>query len=220
MTIDGATDMSKRVAIFLVGGIGLGIDLQGIPVITALTDALAQNFRVSVYSLLSPDPAFRSTGYVIHSPPSYLSGLTKKLRWAYLAFQFVAEHRREPYETLFSFWGYPMGPFVVALAKLVRRPSVVAVLGAEAASVASIGYGFLRRPTTRRLVLETCARASAVVVLSGQQRAALSRHGSRREVEVIPLGVHREMFKPQPKPRLPPLKILNVANFDGGEGFK
>jgi glycosyltransferase involved in cell wall biosynthesis len=210
--VDGATDMSKRVAIFLVGGIGRGIDLQGIPAITALTDALARDFRVSVYSLLSPDPAFHPTGYAIHSPPSYLSGLTKKLRWLYLALQFVAEHRRDPYETLFSFWGYPMGPFVVALAKLVRRPSVIAILGAEAASVPSIGYGFLGRPTTRRLVLETCARASAVVVLSGEQRETLSRQGLRREVQVIPFGVDREMFKPRPKPLLPPLKILNVAN--------
>jgi glycosyltransferase involved in cell wall biosynthesis len=105
-----------------------------------------------------------------------------------------------------------MGLFVVALAKLVRRPSVITVLGAEAASVPSIGYGFLRQPTTRRLVLQTCAHASAVVVLSSGQRETLWRHGLRRGVDVIPFGVDRATFKPQRKPRLPPLKLLNVAN--------
>jgi glycosyltransferase involved in cell wall biosynthesis len=105
-----------------------------------------------------------------------------------------------------------MGSFVVALAALVRRPSVITVLGAEAASVPSIGYGFLRHPMTRRLVLETCSRASAVVVLSSAQRETLRRHGLRREVEVIPFGVDRAMFEQKAKPVLPPLKILNVAN--------
>jgi glycosyltransferase involved in cell wall biosynthesis len=105
-----------------------------------------------------------------------------------------------------------MGSFVVALAALVRRPSVIAVLGAEAASVPSIGYGFLGHPVTRRLVLETCERASAVVVLSSGQREALRRRGLRRGVQVIPFGVDRAMFEQRAKPALPPLKILHVAN--------
>ena len=205
-------DVSRRIAIFLVGGIGRGIALQGVPAITALTEALGREFDVSVYSLHAPDPAFRPSGYTIHSPPSRLSGPLKKLRWLYLASRFIAEHRRQPYRVLFSFWGYPMGSFVVALAAVVRRPSVIAVLGAEAASVPSIAFGFLRHPTTRRLVLETCARASTVVVLSSDQRDTLRRHGLRRDMEVIPFGVDREMFTPKAKPLLPPLKILNVAN--------
>jgi glycosyltransferase involved in cell wall biosynthesis len=204
--------VKRRVAIFLVGGIGRGIALQGIPAITALTEALARNFQVSVYSLHSPDPAFRSNGYTLHSPHSRLAGPFKKLRWFDLASRFIAEHRRRPYHALLSFWGYPMGPFVVALAALVRRPSVITVLGADAASVPSIGYGFLRHPLTRRLVLQTYARASAVVVLSTEQRETLRRHGLRREVQVIPFGVDRAMFEQRAKPALSPLKILHVAN--------
>jgi glycosyltransferase involved in cell wall biosynthesis len=204
--------VSRRVAIFLVGGIGSGIALQGVPAITAVTGALARDFRVSVYSLSSPDPAFRPDGYTLRAPPAWLSGMAGKLRWSSLASQFLAEHRKDPYQVLFSFWGYPMGLFVVGLAKLVGRPSVIAILGGETASLPSIGYGALRRPMTRRLVLETCARASAVVVLSSEQRETLRRHGLRREVEVIPFGVDRAMFMPQPKQHLPPLKLLNVAN--------
>jgi glycosyltransferase involved in cell wall biosynthesis len=203
--------MSRRLAIFLLG-IGSGIALQGVPTITTLTGALAKRFRVTVYSLLPPDPAFRPDGYAVVSPPAWLLGRAKKLRWPYLARQFLAEHAREPYGALFSFWGYPMGLFAVALAKLVGRPSIITLLGAETASVPSIGYGLLRRPMTRHLVLETCARASAVIVISSDQRETLRRHGLRRDVEVIPLGVERAMFRPAPKLMAAPLKILNVAN--------
>jgi glycosyltransferase involved in cell wall biosynthesis len=203
--------MSRRLAIFHLG-IGRGIALQGVPAITILTGALAKRFRVTVYSLHVPDPGFRADGYAVVSPPAWLGGSAKKLRWSYLASQFLAEHRREPHGVLFSFWGYPMGLFAVALAKLVGRPSIVTLLGAETASVPSVGYGLLGRPTTRRLVLETCARASGVVVISSEQRETLRRRGLRREVEVIPLGVERAMFRPAPKLMAAPLKILNVAN--------
>jgi glycosyltransferase involved in cell wall biosynthesis len=204
--------VNTRLGVFLVGGIGGGFDSQGVPAITALTRALARKFHVSVYSLLRPDPEFRPDGYTICAPPPWLSGPARKLRWPWLAAKFADEHRRAPFAALLSFWGYPMGLFVVSLGKLVGLPTVITILGAEAAAVPSIGYGFLRRPVTRRLVLEACTRASAVVVLSSEQRDTLRRHGLRREVEVIPFGVDPAMFRQRPKRLLSPLKLLNVAN--------
>jgi glycosyltransferase involved in cell wall biosynthesis len=205
--------MKPPIAIFLVGGIGTGIAFQGVPAIAAVTAGLAETFDVRVYSLLPPDLGFRPTGYRVYSPPRWLAGpAIKKLRWVHLASHFLAEHTRQPHQVLFSFWGYPMGMFAVGLAKLVGKPSVITLLGAEAASVPSIDYGALGRPTTRRLVLETCARASSVVVLSGQQRETLREHGLRAKMEVIPFGVDKAMFKPQRKNRFPPLKLLHVAN--------
>lgn len=205
--------MRKSLAIFLVGGIGAGIALEGVPAIMAVTAGLAKAFDVRVYSLLPPDPGFRPTGFSLYSPPRWLAGpAIKKLRWVYLAAHFLAEHARQPHDVLFSFWGYPMGTFAVALAKMVRKPSVITILGAEAASVPSIHYGSLRRPTTRRLVLETCSHASSLVVLSGQQRETLRGLGLRAKMEVIPFGVDRAMFTRRRKSQLPPLKVLHVAN--------
>ncbi len=203
-----------RIALFLVGGLGGGFASQGVPAIAAITRALADGFDVSVYSLLPPDAGFRPEGYRLHSPPRWLgTPLTKKLRWSWLAVRFLAAHRTRPYEVLFSYWAYPMGLFVVALAELVRRPSVVTTLGAETAAVPSIAYGHMRRPITRGLVLETCSRASIVVALSAQQRTNLHRHGLRRQdVRVIPFGVDRNLFQRKPTQRHPPLKILHVAN--------
>jgi glycosyltransferase involved in cell wall biosynthesis len=206
--------MQKRVAIFLVGGIGGGFAQQGFPAITKITSSLAGTFSVTVYSLCAADPGFRPDRFAFHAAPAWLGGrAVRKLRWLFLAWRFLSEHRREPYDVLFSFWGYPMGVFVVALAKLVRKPSMITILGAEAASVPSIGYGQLRRPIPRRLVLATCARASVVIVVAAQQWETLRRYGLERDdVKVIPLGMDPSMFKFAPKGLDPPLKILHVAN--------
>jgi glycosyltransferase involved in cell wall biosynthesis len=206
--------MRRRVAIFLVGGLGGGIGVQGVPAISAVTAALAERFDVTAYSLVRPDPAFEPPGYCVRSPPPSLGhARARKLRWLGLAARFLADSRRRPYDALLSFWGYPMGPLVLALAGLVRKPSIVAILGAEAAAVPSVGYGHLRRPTTRRLVLEVCARASRLVVLSDYQREALHRHGLRRsDVDVVPFGVDSRTFAFRPRRREPPLKLLHVAN--------
>jgi glycosyltransferase involved in cell wall biosynthesis len=205
--------MNKSLAIFLVGGIGAGIALQGVPAIAAVVGGLAATFDVRVYSLSSPDPAFRPAGYRLYSPPRGLVGpAAMRLRWSYLAAQFLAGHARQPNGAVLSFWGYPMGTFAVGLARMVRARSVITLLGAEAASVPSIGYGHLRRPTTRRLVLATCALASSVVVLSNQQLETMRRHGSVAKMHVIPFGADREMFEARPKSPSAPLKILHVAN--------
>jgi glycosyltransferase involved in cell wall biosynthesis len=207
----------KRLGVFLVGGIGGGIASQGVPAIVATTRGLADAFDVTVYSLTRPDPGFRAQGYTVCSPPAWLDALDapsrRKLRWPLLAARFLAEHRRCGHAAVLSFWGYPMGVLAVGLAHLVRRPSVVTIMGAEAASVPTIGYGQLRRPHTRKLVLETCRRASKVVLLSEYQRKNLHQFGLRRnDLEIIPFGSDVEKFKLRAKAREPPLKILHVAN--------
>lgn len=203
-----------RLAIFTIGGIGAGIASQGFPAIAAITHGLTANFDVDVYSLIGPDPGFTASHYEVLTPPRGLAGpRTRKLRWPYLAWQFLNEHRRRAYDILFSFWAYPIGPLVVALATLVRRPSVVTVIGAEAAAVPSIGYGHLRSPLTRRLVLATCEHASRLVVLSANQQRTLREHGLRRDdVQVIPFGADPVMFPLRPKRLEPPLKMLHVAS--------
>jgi glycosyltransferase involved in cell wall biosynthesis len=205
----------KRAAIFSLGGVGSGNFSQGFPTIMKVLEALAKRFDITVYSLGPPNPDFEPRSYALYSPPEWLKGrYVRKLRWAALAGRFWADQRRRRCDVILSFWGYPMGTFAVALGKLAGVPSVVTILGAEAAAVPSIGYGALLEPATRRLVLETCARASALVVVSESQREILRQHGLRRQdVQVIPLGMDPDMFGFQPKAAFrPPLKILHVAN--------
>src|SRR5690349_2687595 len=115
----------KRLAIFAVGGIGVGVFSQGLPTIGKIVERLAGEFDITFYSLDTTDPGFRSRGFVIRSPPAWTSRLPIPwIRWLVLLLCFLGDHLRRRHHVLMSLWGYPMGTFVVALARVVRRPSV------------------------------------------------------------------------------------------------
>jgi glycosyltransferase involved in cell wall biosynthesis len=204
----------KRLALFAVGGVGVGIFSQGLPTIAKIVDRLSEKFDVTFYSLVPTDPGFRPSLYVLRSPPAWLRKLRiKGVLWLYLFMRFLYDHFRNRSQALLSFWGYPMGTFVVGLSKLLRVPSIVVILGAEVACLPAINYGQLRRPLSRRLVLETCARASKLVLISSYQLDILDKQGLRREdAHVIPWGADKEMFHFTEKSLAPPLKIVHVAN--------
>jgi len=204
----------KRLAIFALGGVAMGVFSQGLPTIGKIVERLGDELDVTFYSLVSTDPAFRSERFVIRSPPGWLSRLPIPwIRWLVLLFLFVGDHLRRPHQVMMSLWGYPMGTFVVALARLVRRPSVVLILGAELADLPAIDYGALRRPWSRRLVLWTCRHAARLVVISEHQRELLRQNGvARGDVQVIPWGADPAQFPFVEKTPGSPLKIVHVAN--------
>lgn len=175
---------------------------------------LADLFDVTYYSLVAVDPSFVPATYRLRSPIRAPDGTPSRgSLWPGLAARFLADHARRPFDVVMSFWGYPMGTFVVALAHLVRRPSMVLVLGSELARLPSIGYGQLQHPLRRVLVLQTCARATALVLISTNQLNILRGEGLvRPDVHVIPWGADRRMFRYVEKVRAPPLKIVHVAN--------
>jgi glycosyltransferase involved in cell wall biosynthesis len=204
----------ERLAIFSPGGIGGGAFAQGLPALASLVAGLAARFDVTFYPLFPVAPGFVPDGYSVRAPASDAGGpAARGLRWAGLARRFVADHLRARHDRMLSFWGYPMGAFVVGLARAVRVPAAVLLLGAETADVPAIGYGHLGRPVTRRLVLETCRRADALVAVSAQQLATLATHGfTRANAEIVPIGAEAELFPFAPRTRRAPLKILHVAN--------
>ena len=69
------------------------------------------------------------------------------------------------------------------------------------------------RRTSRRLVLETCRRADALVAVSRYQLRALDSRGvSREDARVIPIGAEAELFPFEEKKRAAPMKIIHVGN--------
>src|SRR5204863_8420185 len=127
-----------------------------------------------------------------------------------------ADHARAPFDVLMSFWAYPMGTAVVALARALGRPSIVMVLGAELASLPAIGYGHLRHPLGRQLVRATCAAASRLVLISEHQRGLLRAAGiDRPDARAIPWGVDTRLFscaaKDAAHPELPLVHAANLA---------
>jgi len=204
----------RRLAIFALGGVGIGAFSQGLPTIGRIVERLGDELDITFYSLDTTDPAFRPAGYVLRSPPAWLSRLPIRwIRWFVLLLYFVGDHLRRRHQVLMSLWGYPMGTFVVALARLVRRPSVVLLLGAELADLPEIGYGALRHPRSRRLVMWTCRHAAHLVVISEHQRELLRQNGvARADVQVIPWGADPAQFPFVEKAPGSPLKIVHVAN--------
>jgi glycosyltransferase involved in cell wall biosynthesis len=198
-----------RLAIFSPGGIGAGAFSQGLPALGSLVGSLAERFDVTFYSLLPVDPGFVPAGFRLSSPS--LSVDVKGARWLDLGRRFLTDHAAARTDRMLSLWGYPIGALVVGLARTLRVPAAVMLLGAETADVASIGYGHLRRPLSRRLVLETCRRADALVAVS--QLEALARCGlARTDAHVVPIGAEAALFRLEPKVRTGPLKILHVGN--------
>ncbi|HLK89962.1 MAG TPA: glycosyltransferase [Polyangia bacterium] len=206
----------RRLAIFSPGGIGGGAFSQGQPAIASLVGALAARFELTFYSLAAVDPRFAPDGYRLRAPSTAWTlaraGL-RGARWADLARRFAVDHRAARYHQLLALWGYPMGAFVVALARLSRLPAAVVLLGGETADLPAIGYGQLGRPIAGRLVRETCRRADALIAVSRHQLDRLAARGvSRPDAQVVPIGAEADLFPFEARRRAPPLKLLHVAN--------
>ena len=135
--------MKKRVALFMHGGISGGINGQGFPLITQIVNALAKNFDVTVFSLSSFSEGFQPEKYKAFCVPREIQ--PSIFRWLYLISLFLKSHKVERYNILYSFWGYPMGTFMVGLGKITGKPTVVNILGAESANVPEINYGHLKK---------------------------------------------------------------------------
>ncbi len=215
----------RRLAIFSPGGIGGGAFAQGLPALGSLVAGLASAFDVTFYSLAPVDPRFTPPGYRLRAPSAAVdtvagagAGALRGVRWAEMTRRFVTDHLGARYDRMLSFWGYPVGAVAVGLSRTLRVPAAVMLLGAETADVPALGYGHLGRPVSRRLVIETCRRAAALVAVSRYQLDALAAHGfARPDAQVVPIGAEADLFPFEPssgsaRARTPQLKILNVGN--------
>jgi len=205
----------QRLAILSPGGIGHGAFSQGLPAIGSLVASLAERFEVTYYSLAPVDHGFAPpAGYRLRALPAAVDAINVRgVRWGEMTRRFLADHLASRYDRMLSLWGYPMGAFVVGLGRACRVPVAVMLLGAETADVPEIGYGQLGRPLGRRLVIETCRRADALVAVAQAQLDALARRGfARPDDHVVPIGAETELFPFEAKRRTPPLKLLHVGN--------
>jgi len=203
--------MKRKLAIWTHGGIGTSAGSQGHPLVTQVTEKLADQFDVSVFSLSAVNNDFQPKNFkIFYVPPNIFPNA---LRWIYLLLLFLSKKRSERYEILFSFWGYPTGTVVVVLGKILRLPSIINILGAESANVPSIRYGHLRKFIPRKIVLWTCRHATELIAVSGYQIETLKRYSLKRDiVHIIPWGVNAAVFNPSNQRTEVPLKIVHVAN--------
>jgi glycosyltransferase involved in cell wall biosynthesis len=176
-----------------------------VPAITDLVTRLAGGFNITAYTLTRPGDSredFICGGANVKVVPSREDGhIAASLCWLLQAFG--RDHRRRPFHLAHGFWGLPGGLSAVLAGKMGSIPSVVSLLGGEAACLPEIGYGNMRKRWPRAATLWTCRSAAALTVLTRYQLELLERFGGARAAFVIPFGADPSLFA-EAETRLPP----------------
>jgi len=206
--------LKKRIAIIIPGGIGGGYFLQGIPVVEDLVIRLAENFNVTVYSLIKTDPAYLPKNFKLRHTSATLS---HPFLWRIFlcSLLLIKDHFKKRYQLVHGIWGYPPGIIAVMFGKIFRVPSVVSIRGGEAANVPEIAYGNMRKRLLRKVTIFTCNHAGALVTLTMFQVNELKKYGYKQPgFQIIPNGVDDTVFRMEAKPLEPPFHFIHIANLN------
>ena len=183
--------MKKRLAIWIPGGIGTGHFSQGYPMLEKILIRLSEDFHIVVYSHAPPNVGYSSEHFLLRTTTT---SSRPRWRWIMLLRHFFQDHQREPFDLLFACWGFPGGVLVTLLGKLLGLPSVIYILGGDAAGVSSIDYGIFHRPWKRRVALWAYKRTSVLITISRFQKDYLTQFGVDRIIDVIPWGADQSRF--------------------------
>lgn len=186
------TQQRIRVAIIVHGGIGTGEHAQGFPALERLVNGLSDEFEITVYSQWKFNPLYKNEGIGLRSPSSSVS--TGIIRWILLSALVIRDHRKGPFQLIFSFWGYPAGLITVGLSKLLGTKSGICLMGSDSASVPQIGFGILHRLIPSRLAKWAYSHASLLLAMSRWQVKVLRAFGFDMPVTVVPWGADRRLF--------------------------
>jgi glycosyltransferase involved in cell wall biosynthesis len=200
----------KHIAIVGVGPFGTGRLGEGIPALAQCIEVLARDFDVTVYSLLKPDMAGARSAVKLRFLPFRTPSLS--LDMLMLASMIALDARRRRIDLLHAIDAFPAGWLSVSLARILRIPCVVSLLGEEVANLPESDSGSLRSPRKRRIIARVCNKAAQLTALTKFHAAGLAAIGIRpAQARILPLGVDRSRFPFSVKPLLPPYVFLHVA---------
>jgi glycosyltransferase involved in cell wall biosynthesis len=202
--------LKKRIAVWIYGGIGTGHFAQGYPMLEKLLEKLSVTFDIVVYSHAAPHQDYHSPFFQIRAAPKKIT--TRLARWAYLVKYFIRDHRKNRFQMLFAFWGYPSGVLVTGLGKIMNLPFVVYLLGSDCAGIPSINFGILHKPLHRYVAKWAYRNASLLLAISRFQSDSLAKHGIVRPIVVIPWGADGLSYQFQPKERGDVLHVIHVGH--------
>jgi glycosyltransferase involved in cell wall biosynthesis len=198
----------RRVGIIIPGGIGTGSRNIGIPVLEQLTTLLGSDIDITVFSLFKVNEDYVPKNFVIRG----ISGRNAVVKYLRLFWCFRQLHRQNPFDVIHGYWALPSGFLAVVIGRIFRVKSVVSILGGDAASLPSIGYGQLRGVFQRNLVMWTLHHADERTALTQYSVNHLVRSGLKKPIKVIPWGVDPAMFSWKEKAIEIPVQFLHVAN--------
>jgi len=209
----------KRIAIFCHGGVAQPGSTQTVPAVAGLIGRLSEDFDISVYIPVKADghdAPFRvgaaNVSFVHARHDDSSAHIAMRMTGA-----FLRDHRKRPFAALHGFWALPGGITAVAAGRVSGIPSIVSILGGEAADLPGIGYGNMAGTLSRVATLWTCRNATALAALTQFQVERLRAFGFNRSggIHVIPFGADLSFFFPgSRKPHSPPYNLLHVADIN------
>jgi len=209
----------KRVVLLMHGGLAPPGSARNVPGLAGLVRRLSHQFDITVYTLqgaeAAPGPFVHGRAVVRYVPVRLGAHMSVKILRMIRAV--LSDHRRNPYSLIHGFWALPGGCSGVAAGKLANIPSVVSLLGGEAACLPGIDYGNMRKTGPRAATLWSCRTANALTALTWYQLHQLSRFGFDRQagVHVIPFGAEAPFFSAgEQRPAGPPFHLLHVGDMN------
>jgi glycosyltransferase involved in cell wall biosynthesis len=199
-----------KIAIVVPGGVDRSGTHRIIPCILWLIERLAAGHEVHVYALNQEARPGRWS--LLGAQVTNMGGRPRRLR-ALAALW--AEHRREPFDVVHSFWAAGPGLVGALFRWLTSVPHVLTLPGGDIVALGAIGYGALQGWRGRMLV--RLALRGADVVVAPSVSMALDAAALGFATQVIPFGVARDRWPPAPPRRRTegaPLRLIHIANLN------
>ena len=209
----------KRVALIMHGGVAPPGSNQYVPAITGLVEQLSEQFDITVFSGFLPEgyrePFKCGRATVRYIPHRQRSSVPTFILGAFRAFR--RDHLARPFSLVHGFYALPGGLASVLGGKLVGIPSVVTLLGGEAASIPQYRYGNMHKLISRYPTLWALWRATNITMLTRYQLDQLRRFGFVRTegIQIIPFGADAELFPyVAHRPVSPPFHLLHIGHLN------
>lgn len=205
--------MKKKVAIIIPGGIGVGPQNQGIPILEALVERLSENNDITVFPLGKVNEGYIPKGFRLMAiQENYNQPLLKRM---YKTVRLLRKsHKTEKFDWLHGIWTFPSGFLAVLFGKIWGLQSLVSLQGGGLAKVKSIKYGG-KFPFLSRIGIQwTLKNAKHISAETYFQRNLIANPKIRERVKVIPYGVNMELFQFQTKTLKEPIQFIHIANLN------
>lgn len=207
------TSPKKRIAIIVNGGIATGHFSEGDAVLTQLLSTLASTFDLTVFSLVKTDSEIQFPFQVIDIPFTHLQNAWLRLFW--LFFKILWNHLFRPFQVVHGLGAFPSGFLAVVLCKIVKKKSLVTLLGGEYISIPEIKYGLWSHKHLRPFLEFTFNQCDELVILTKTAASQLQTNlPTQKKYHTIALGIDTSLFIPTYKPPGEPYQFLHVADLN------
>ncbi len=211
--------MKEKVAIIVHGGIGSGLESQGIPIRLQLIERLAEDYDITIFSLLEIDRSFVPKNYTLIS--NHLSYDTSiYLRIAKFLILFIRAQFLNKYKIIHGFGAFPCGFLAAFLAFIFRKKSLVSLQGGGVVHLPEINYGLYKSGIKKKILDWSWKNATRLTALTRYQKQFVIDAGIMREIDVIPYGVDTSLFGCKQKSNIKSdlIQIIHIGNINKVKG--